>query len=58
MSVLYGIFIENVRIALVALYILFAYLHPMLPHILVSSLFPLLTISFENRPAPFPGRMS
>ena len=50
-----------------ALYILFACLYHMLPHLsFFSSLFPYLSpplhifivFSFENRPAPFPEQMS
>ena len=49
-----------IRFLILALYIFFAWLYCMLPHILFSSLFPylsppLLIFSFENRPAPFQG---
>jgi len=53
-----------VRLSISALYILFACLYRMLPHLsLFTSLFPYLSHPFlvfssENRPAPFPGRMS
>jgi len=41
-----------------ALYILFACLHHMLPYLSYFRHFSLIIISFENRPAPFPGQRS
>jgi len=53
-----------IRFLISALYTLFACLYRMLPHLscfphfFLTYLLPLLIFSFENRPAPFPDRMS